>query len=547
MKKAGIALSALLMLFSASVASAQVYYTGACGTAYSRDLAFGSRGTDVSSLQNFLVSQNYPGGGSWMVTGYFGAATQAALRIYQQTHGLAQTGVLDSATRASISGCGTTGYGTTYPYSYGTTYPYSYNNNYNYNQYPYNQYPYQSGAVSISSLSVNSAAPGASVTIYGSGFDYSNNTVYVGNTPIANLQSYYGNAISFVVPSYLSGQVQVYVTNTRGTSNTLALTIVGSSSYPCNTYPYNYGSCPQGGIPTVTSLSPQNGAVGSSVTVFGTGFTTTGNSVRFGQGLISNLNSLDGRSLTFTVPSTLTGYGSSQVYLGTYDVSVTNAAGYSSNSLPFTVTSLGSTNAPSITGVTGPTSLGLNVTGTWTIQVNSYGSNYVTTRVSWGDEGYYGASQPTSNTIYGQQTLTFTHSYAQAGTYTVTFTVTNSYGQQSTASATVVVSGSGSSVVSLNYVTPNSGRAGTQIQLIGTGFTSFENTVHFGVGGTQHLPSYNGTTIYYTIPQYISPCDVNTAGSYCATYAQQVTPGTYQIYVTNTNGTTNQLTVTVTQ
>lgn len=542
MKKAGITLAVVLALFSASVASAQVYYTGSCGSVYTRDLSFGSRGNDVRTLQSFLVSQNYPGGGSWMVTGYFGAATQAALRIYQQMHGLAQTGTLDASTRAAISGC-STGYNYTYPYT--NTYPY----NYNYNQYPYynNQYPYQNGAVSISSFSVNSAAPGASVTVYGSGFDYSNNTVYVGNTPVANLPSYYGNAISFVVPSSLSGQVQVYVTNSRGTSNALTLTIVGGSTYPCNTYPYTYGTCPQGGIPTVTSLSPNNGAVGSSVTIFGSGFTTTGNSVRFGQGLISNLSSLDGRSLTFTVPSQLTGYGSSAVYLATYDVSVTNAAGYSSNALPFTVTSLGSTNVPSITGVTGPTSLGLNVTGTWTIQVNSFGSNYVTTRVTWGDEGYYGTSQPTSNTIYGQQTLTFTHAYAQAGTYTVTFTVTNAYGQQSSASATVVVSGSGSSVVSLNYVTPTSGRVGTQIQINGSGFTSYDNTVRFGVGGTQHLPSYNGTTIYYTIPQYISPCDVNTAGSYCATYAQQVTPGTYQLYVTNTNGTTNQLTFTVTQ
>lgn len=533
MKQAGIILGIVFALFSTSVASAQVSYTGTCGTTYTRALAVGSRGNDVRQLQSFLVSQNYPGGGSWMITGYFGTATQAALRIYQQTHGLAQTGMFDAATRASVSGCG----------SY--TYPYGYNYNYNYN-YPFNnQYPYQYGAVSISSLSVTSAAPGASVTVYGSGFDYSNNTVYVGNMPIANLPSYYGNAISFVVPSYLSGQVQVYVTNTRGTSNALTLSIVGSS-YPCGTYQY-YGSCPQGGMPTISSLSPQSGAVGSTVTVFGTGFTTTGNSVRFGQGVITNLNSIDGRSISFTVPSQLTGYGSAAVYLGTYNVSVTNAAGYTSNALPFTVTSLGSASSPSISGVTGPTTLGLNVTGTWTIQVNSYGSNYVTTRVTWGDEGYYGASQPVSNTVYGTQTLTFTHAYAQAGTYTVIFTVTNAFGQQSTASATVVVSGSGSSQVSLNNISPTSGRVGTQIQLNGSGFTSYENTVHFGVGGTQHLPSYNGTTIYYTVPQYVSPCDVITAGQYCATYAQQVTPGAYQIYVTNANGTTNQLTFTVTQ
>jgi hypothetical protein len=87
----------------------------------------------------------------------------------------------------------------------------------------------------------------------------------------------------------------------------------------------------------------------------------------FGHGLIAGLNSFDGRSLTFTVPSQLVGYNTQNVTLATYQVSVKNSAGYASNSLPFTVTSLGSAGAPTITGISGPTSLQTGSTGTWSV------------------------------------------------------------------------------------------------------------------------------------------------------------------------------------
>ena len=42
-------------------------YTGACVNLVS-DLSYGSSGSQVSQLQTFLVSRNYPGGGTWMIT-----------------------------------------------------------------------------------------------------------------------------------------------------------------------------------------------------------------------------------------------------------------------------------------------------------------------------------------------------------------------------------------------------------------------------------------------------------------------------------------------
>jgi hypothetical protein len=90
--------------------------------------------------------------------------------------------------------------------------------------------------------------------------------------------------------------------------------------------------------------------------------------------------------------------------------------------------------------------------------------------------------------------------------------------------------------VTLTQVSPSYGHVGTQVVLYGSGFSAYDNTVHFGIGGTQHAVSQNGTSIYFTIPSYVSPCDVNQTYAICAQLAQQVTPGSYPIYVSNQNG-----------
>ncbi len=565
-------------LFGATIASAQTYssmynyasgYSGACVNLAS-DISYGQRGSNVSQLQNFLVSQNYPGGGSWMVTGYFGSATVAAVRNFQQTQGLSMTGAVDASTRSAIArvSCGTNyNYNNNYtlPYNnYSNAYPYNYNGNYNYNNYNSNQYPYNYpynygnynffnsyGATPVlTSLSVTSAPAGAPVTIFGTGFDPSNNTVYVGGTTLSNISSGNTTSLTFTVPSSTNGATSVSVGNSHGMSNALTLT-VGSYGYPYNnpspcgsTYGYSYNCPPNTGVPIISYLSPASGSIGTYVTVYGSGFSSTGNTVHFGNGIISNLSSYDGRSVSFTVPSTVSGYGYQPIGLGTYNVSVSNSAGATSNMTPFTITSLGTTVAPTITSVNGPTSLGVGVSGTWTIAVNNPNAAYLTTSVRWGDEGTYGYQAGAAQTqVQNQATLAFTHTYYTSGTYTVTFTVSNGADQQNTSSATVYVSGSGNTgSVSLSYLSPSFGHVGTQIQIIGSGFSAIDNTLHFGNGGSQHVPSINGTTIYYTVPSYLSPCDVNiVAGTACPMYAQQVTPGSYPIYVTSPSGTSNTM------
>ena len=104
-------LSAISLIIAFGIAStatvsaqsliASNWYSGPCVT-LSRTLSMGTSGSDVTQLQAFLVAQNFPGGGAWMETGHFGAATLAAVKDFQQVKGLPQTGIVDIATRAAI-------------------------------------------------------------------------------------------------------------------------------------------------------------------------------------------------------------------------------------------------------------------------------------------------------------------------------------------------------------------------------------------------------------------------------------------------------------
>ncbi|MBI4068081.1 peptidoglycan-binding protein [Candidatus Kaiserbacteria bacterium] len=355
MRKCVISSLITAVLLTAVPAFAQVYYpnyaSSATCTMLTRDLSVGLRNSEVLTLQRFLVAQNYPGGGNWMLTGYFGRATEQAVRNFQQQVGIYMTGIVDVATRSAIQNASCGGY--TYP-----NYNYNYNNTYPYTNYTYPTYPNYSGC------------------------------------------QYY---------------------NCQSQSDALSITYV----------------------------TPNSGAVGSVVTVYGYGFSTEGNAVHLGNGIIANLSSFDGRSLSFTVPAQLSGYGTQMTQLMTYNLYVTNQLGQNSNVTQFIVTSL---------------------TG----------------------------------------------------------------------------SGTSQGLVTLNTLSPGQGQKGTQIQLIGSGFSANDNSVHFGIGGLRNVSSVNGTTIYYTIPQYVSTCDL-IVGSGCAAPATKVVAGSYAVYVTNGNGSTQALNFTVIQ
>lgn len=78
------------------------------GAAFTMDMTIGASGSEVTRLQNWLISKGYsiPAG----ATGYFGAQTAAALAAYQTASGITPAaGYFGPITRAKVNASGTTG------------------------------------------------------------------------------------------------------------------------------------------------------------------------------------------------------------------------------------------------------------------------------------------------------------------------------------------------------------------------------------------------------------------------------------------------------
>jgi len=221
--------------------------------------------------------------------------------------------------------------------------------------------------------------------------------------------------------------------------------------------------------------------------------------------------------------------------------------------------------APIISGVSGPQSLSISQTGTWTVNAYSNSSylntytNNLTYSVSWGDQNVYpyAYGSNTAQNYYPQQSATFTHAYLQSGTYTAVFTVTSSAGQTAQTSLTVNVGGSNyyGYAPTVSYLSPTFGNVGSQVTIYGTGFNAScgitygctnvypsnntVNTINFGSTVLPPAYSYNGTSLTFTVPySNISPC--------FGCMATAITPGVYPVSVTNSNGTSNSVNFTVT-
>lgn len=75
----------------------------------------------------------------------------------------------------------------------------------------------------------------------------------------------------------------------------------------------------------------------------------------------------------------------------------------------------------SITNISGPVSLPVGQSGTWSIVTNAPVGSDLSVSINWGDQRYY---YPASAQNISQAN-TFSHTYSSTGTYTITFTVTD--------------------------------------------------------------------------------------------------------------------------
>ncbi len=98
---------------------------------------------------------------------------------------------------------------------------------------------------------------------------------------------------------------------------------------------------------------------------------------------------------------------------------------------------------PVISGFSGPTTLAVNETGTWTVSASDPENGTLSYRISWGDEA---ADRMLTATVFSDafvQTSTFTHTYNAAGTYAVIIIVRDDQGKMGYMSTKVKVTAEG--------------------------------------------------------------------------------------------------------
>ncbi len=94
-------------------------------------------------------------------------------------------------------------------------------------------------------------------------------------------------------------------------------------------------------------------------------------------------------------------------------------------------------NIPIISGITAPTMLKVGETGTWTVNASDSSNGSLSYSVNWGDRKDDSTAKMSSESF--TQTSTFTHAYANPGTYKIAFAVKNSAGLSAVSTTTVRV------------------------------------------------------------------------------------------------------------
>jgi IPT/TIG domain-containing protein len=201
----------------------------------------------------------------------------------------------------------------------------------------------------ITSLNPASGAVGALVTITGTNFGgtQGTNTVTFGGTSAGTASSWSATSITMQVPAIATGGANVVVHVGGATSNGVIFTVIPP--------------------PSITSLSPTSGSIGSSVTVTGTNFgATQGTSAVTFNGIAGTPTSWNATSIVVPVPNGAT----------TGNVVVT-VGGVATNGVPFSVTTPG----PSLSTLSmtqGPVGATVTITGT------NFGASQGTNTVTFG-------------------------------------------------------------------------------------------------------------------------------------------------------------------
>jgi IPT/TIG domain len=303
---------------------------------------------------------------------------------------------------------------------------------------------------SIATLSPTSGAVGTVVTITGASFGATQGTSAVSFNGTAGVPTSWSST-SIVVPA-----------PTGATTGNVVVTVGGVAS---NRVPFTVTTL----APSITTLSPNSGVVGTPVTITGTNFgVTQGTSTVMFNGTVAVPTSWSATSIAVPVPSGATN--------GNVGVTV---GGVPSNGVSFTVST-----APKITSLSTPS-------GTVGTSVTIIGTNF-------------GATQGTSSVTFNGTTGTPTSWSATSiavpvppGATTGNVVVTAG-GMASNGMSFTVNSPTAPSITSLS---PTSGPVGTSVTIAGTNFGATQGASTVKFNGTTGVPtSWNATNIVVPVP-----------------------------------------------
>ena len=288
-------------------------------------------------------------------------------------------------------------------------------------------------APSMSGLSPNSGAVGASVTINGSNFGSTQGSSTVSfNGTLATPTSWNANSIVAPVPSgATTGSVVVHASGVN--SNGVSFTVLPA--------------------PTISGLSPTSGAVGAPVTINGNNFgATQGTGTVSFNGALASATSWSATSITTTVPS---GASTGNV--------VVNASGVSSNGVSFTV--LPTPNISGVSPTSGPIATSVTITGT-----------------------NFGATQ-------GLSTLTFNGTTATPTAWADTSIIVPVPSGATSGNVVVTANGAPSNGASftitpfISGLSPTSGAVGASVTISGTSFGLSEGSSTVKFNGASATPT----------------------------------------------------------
>ncbi len=312
--------------------------------------------------------------------------------------------------------------------------------------------PTATGTPTISSLTPNTGAVGSSIVIAGTNFRSSQlgSTVKFNGTTATNITSWGPTSITATVP-------------TGATTGNVVVTVGGQASIGV-TFTVT-------ATPSITSLTPSTGAVGSSIVIAGSNFNPqgTGSAVTFNGVQATTITSWTNTSITATVPSGAT----------TGNVVVTAAGGVASPGSNFTVTP-----PPTITSVT--PSLGA-VGASVVIAGSNFGPS-----IGNGNVKFNGTSA-TSIPNWSATSITATvPSGATTGNVVVT------------AAGGVASAGSNFTVVPAPVITdlsPTTGAVGAEVSIAGANFGATQGSGSVTFNGTAATPtSWSASTIAVPVP-----------------------------------------------